>query len=202
MVQILGNSASSAIVWLLDSRHSDAQLRADWLSGGEAVRYAGFLRPERQRQYVLGRVLARQAIGALLGIDARSVVLDGGAGRAPIMTTPVVPTLSFSISHSRHWIACAVSGDTAVGLDIEVRDAGRDVLALAEHGFSSQQFEAIRRLAPDERLDGFYALWCAQEAQIKLGGQGRFCLQLDHPELAVALCSAHKLDRVNIELSG
>ncbi len=191
-----------ASVWLLDSRQADAPPPARWLSESETVRYLRFVRPARQRQFLLGRMLARQAIGALLGIDAHAVVLEERTGLAPALASPVAPRLGLSISHSGPWVACAVSADNNLGLDIEVRDAQRDLTALAEHAFPAQQSEALGRLAPAERLARFYALWCAQEAQIKLGGEGAPCVHLDHPELAIALCSTHKLDAIDIKLSG
>lgn len=175
---------------------------ADWLSGSEAVRCARFLRPARQRQYLLGRVLARKAIGALLDIDARGVVLEERSGQAPALALPLAPQASLSISHSGHWIACAVSSDTQLGLDIETLDAGRDLMALAEQAFSAQQFEAFARTMPAARLARFYAMWCEQEAQIKLGKEGGCCAQLVHPELAIALCSTHALDAIDMRFGG
>ena len=191
-----------ATVWLHDSRQADMEVPADWLSGGEVLRYGRFLRAERQRQYLLGRVLARKAIGALLGVAPRGVVLDERSGQAPALIVPAAPQVGFSIAHSGHWVACAVSADTRLGLDVETLAAGRDLLALAEQAFSFEHFEALARLAPAGRLAAFYDMWCEQEARIKLGGEGESCVALAHPELAIALCSLHKLDAIDLQVSG
>lgn len=191
-----------ATIWLQDSRQVDTAGLADWLSASEAVRCARFLRQQRQRQYLLGRVLARKAIGALLGVAPRAVVLEERSGQAPALTLPAAPQVSFSIAHSGHWVACAVSAGTRLGLDIETLDTGRDLLALAEQAFPFEQFEALARMDPAGRVARFYALWCEQEARIKLGAEGGACVALAHPEVAIALCSLHALDAVDLRISG
>ena len=52
---------------------------------------------------------------------------------------------SFSLSHSRDWVACVVSSNVSLGLDIEVNDSTRDVLGISQLVFH-----------PNEHL----WLWC------------------------------------------
>lgn len=95
---------------------------------------------------------------AQLGLDASSIERIGfdPGGRPTLAEGP-----SFSISHSRQLVACAIAGEQVVGLDIEQR---RD-------GMSPR---LVRRMS--EGLDGhdtldFFDAWCAREATVKATGR-------------------------------
>ena len=189
---------ASAWLWMVDADCvTDAALRRchSWLSPSELARYDRFVRPQRQRQFVIGRGLLRTALGRLLNVAPQDVDLEERPGQAPrLVGHDRLPGLS--IAHSGHWVACAVSADSALGLDIEMKDAGRDLEALAQQAFDAQAL-ALWTALP--RVDGFYALWSEQEARYKLAMAGE-CVALAHPELSVVLCSAVQLAPPCIEI--
>lgn len=178
-----------------------------WLGAAEAGRYQRFARRERQRQFLIGRVLARIALGELLGVPARGLALEERLGLGPVLFGPhAAPGLS--ISHSGHWIACAVSADTALGLDIEAIDPARDTQALAQQAFDAEQNAWLAERPERSRLRDFYMMWSAHEARIKLGRQPVQTIELFHPDISIVLCSAQPLDDlpglklVSLPLSG
>ncbi len=140
-------AAGSAVIWLVDAGRL-----------GEALRHGRFLRRERQRQFLVGRLLLRQADGQLLGVAPHTLRLGERPGRAPHLAladaTLAVPF--FSLSHSGPWVACAVSADTALGLDIEMLDSARDLLALAEQAFGAASAAALAALPDLARVPHFY----------------------------------------------
>ncbi len=188
--------AAAVDVWLLDSRGIDDAAVAtlhDMLGEAERERCRRFVRPQRRRQFVLGRALLRQSLGAMLGVDPATVVLGERASMAPRLDAPALPFASLSISHSAHWVACAASTELAIGVDIEVLDPARDIAALAEHSFTAEQAAWLASRPEASRLRDFYALWCTQEARIKMGQQGGHDHVLAHSEVALALCCAAAL---------
>ena len=187
--------AAGLALHLVDGRCiADAALDefAQWLAPGEAARYQRFVRPERRRQFVIGRVLARQALAELLGVAARSLCIVDRPGQAPVLSDPH-STFSFSISHSGPWVACAVSADGGVGLDIEQLDGGRNIAALAAQAFDAERCAWLEARPAAGRVRDFYNAWSAQEARIKLGAEAAMTFELFHPELSVVLCSARPL---------
>jgi 4'-phosphopantetheinyl transferase len=183
---------SSTGIWLLDSRTIDvAQLGRyeAWLGAPEAARYARFVRPLRRHQFLLGRALLRVAMGKALGVAAAAIVLEERPGQAPLLLSPADGP-HFSISHSDHWIACALSSTTPLGLDIEMRDPGRDVLALAHQAFGSAVAAELECMSAEERLMAFYQRWSEAEARYKLGREAASCVTIPHAELSIVLCSA------------
>lgn len=187
---------AAARIWLARLADEAALARyAGWLTPQEAARATGFARPQRRRQFLAGRALLRIGLGDMLGIAPESIALDAVPGRAPTLLVPQGGVAGITVSHSGAWVACAASVDTALGLDIETRDAARDVMALARQSFDAAACEALAALAPAQRPDLFYAMWSELEARIKLGpaGQGGSCIALPHEELSMVLCSAAPL---------
>lgn len=184
-----------ATIWLLDSRCIDPAQQTQheaWLGAGEAARYARFVRPQRQRQFLLGRALLRVAMGKLLGVAPAAIALEERPGQAPRLLSPADGP-HFSIAHSGHWVACALSVTTPLGLDIEMRDPRRDVLALARQAFGAAVAAELEQLPLEEGRAAFYRRWSEAEARYKLGREAASCVALDHAELAIVLCCAAPL---------
>jgi 4'-phosphopantetheinyl transferase len=197
--------AAEAWVWIVDAEAlTEAQLQRylAWLTPSEISRHQRFVRALRQRQFIVGRVLLRAALGRLLGVTPQEVKLEEQPGKAPKLTAPPVrgKPPGFSIAHSGRWVACAVSAQAALGLDIEMRDASRDLTALAAQAFEVDEmahWARIQKLPEPERVDGFYRLWSEKEARFKLNQPGGgHCQLLPHAELSVVLCSDRQLLRV------
>jgi 4'-phosphopantetheinyl transferase len=192
----------TTLLWLSDGAALDDDALAghlDWLSAGELERHGAFTRLLRRRQFLVGRVMLRQAIGALLGVPARQVTLSEQPGAAPRLAWPERVDVGYSISHSGKWVACAVSLEAALGLDIEIMDPARDLEALAVQAFDPEEAAWLRARPEAARTEDFYALWCGKEARFKLppaaaeGKSGAECVHLVQGELAVALCSSRPL---------
>lgn len=165
------------------------------LSSDETARYHRFVRIERAQQFLVGRYLLRQHLGAMLDIAPANVPLIERANNAPLLDPALPQKISFSISHSRLWVACAISTDANIGLDIEVIDHQRDILALAEHSFEATQLAHFLTLEKMQGIDYFYRYWTAQEAQFKLHASCKSLIHLSYPhppqaaELAICLAS-------------
>lgn len=78
------------------------------------------------------------------------------------------PDVFFNISHCKHAVACCVSTDAEVGVDIECRN--RYVESLARHVLSESEMQFILE-AEDTDLE-FTRLWTQKEALFKLVGSG------------------------------
>ncbi|WP_426338099.1 4'-phosphopantetheinyl transferase family protein [Pseudoduganella sp. S-14] len=196
--------ARGMLLWLADADalpEVSLQRYLAWLTPGELARHGRFVREQRKRQFVAGRVLLRMALAPLLRVPPQQVLLEERSSQAPRLLTPAPggSAPGFSISHSGRWVACAV-GEHAVGLDIEVRDPARDLAALAKQAFDADEmarWQQMQRWDDAARIEGFYRLWSEKEARIKLGlAIGGHCVAVPHQELSVVLCSAVPLASV------
>jgi 4'-phosphopantetheinyl transferase len=202
------NVKSSATVWLVDGRTVDEHdlfRYFFWLNAEEVERYHGFVRRQRQRQFLIGRILLRRALANLLGIAAEHISLSEQKNNAPRLNCPE-PIPGVSLSHSGPWVACAVSVNTVLGLDIEVIDARRDLVALSEQAFDADELAMLSNYNDDTKLNAFYSVWSTKEAQFKLASNVHAfddaklaentqmnCINLSRTDLSIVVCSANPL---------
>ena len=189
--------AAYATIWLANVDVLPGGLVPEWagsLSVGEQQRYRAFVRELRQRQFVAGRLMLRQAIMRAAGVPPDAIQIDEQLGKPPVVTLGVrAPVPSFSISHSGPWVACAVSMESPIGLDVEVPDPQRDIAALAAQAFGAVEANRLMALPEPVRVAEFYAAWCLAEAKFKLGHQAESCHAVEHDQVAIALCAARGL---------
>ncbi len=127
-----------------------------------AVRASKYRRSQDAYNFVLGRLLLRQA---LINNNLPTSYLEMIAYTPT--DKPYLPALHFSISHSQEWVACAYSTQMVMGLDIEVPSALQK--KHFKSSFSEQEWEEI---VADEGLHTFYQYWTAKEAVLKASGLG------------------------------
>jgi 4'-phosphopantetheinyl transferase len=164
----------SVTLWLLDgSQVQEDQLTgfaAEKLGASEKERFYRFARRQRGRQFLLGRMLLRWAVADLVGLSPNEVQVSERPGSSPQLTFSsqdyLVP--HFSLSHSRHWIACVTSSQATLGVDIEVNDPSRDIIGISELAFPPHEHAWLLSQPDTERLSAFYYLWSAREAWYKL----------------------------------
>jgi len=167
-------------LWLLNGNLvPDARLPllAASLGASERQRYERFLRPQRAREFLLGRLLLRHAAQEMLGVPHHQIVITERDDKAPVLALPASCPSSdfhFSLSHSKQFVACLVSRDTPVGLDIESPLPQRDVLALSSAAFTAAEHVWLAQQAETLRQTAFYRLWNSKEAWYKLmSAQGK-----------------------------
>jgi 4'-phosphopantetheinyl transferase len=186
------------------------------LSASESLRQHSFLKPERAQQHLAGRMLLRYALHEQ-GIRSQRITLEERAAQAPLLLIDGrSAALHFSISHSHDLLACAISRDGPVGLDVEA-DRERDVEALAAAAFDieeAKQFKALAGGSFGSKKAAFYHLWCAREARYKWQSAAEDCAaRMDmagltelhaalhfprHPEFHICVCSGSAADRIEV----
>jgi 4'-phosphopantetheinyl transferase len=224
------NQNRHCAVWLLDIRTvSEDAVRffEQRLSGSEAQRYAHFVRTQRKRQFLLGRMLLRLAVSKTINVPVHVIsVVERAAGSAPelLITHSRTSAANFSISHSGNWVACALSTEVLLGLDIEVNNPARNILGLSEAAFHQEEHLWLRQQSDAERVAAFYRLWSTREALYKLmSNLGRempalplvslindvgvqtswHCKTAMHPSLTIVVCSDKRIAALRqVELTG
>ena len=89
-------------------------------------------------------------------------------GKPALVGAPV--DLQFNLSDSGDWLVCAIAMGTAVGVDLEYCDPGRDVLKLARRCFSPAELADMQACGNAEQSQRFYDYWTLKEATIKSRG--------------------------------
>lgn len=80
---------------------------------------------------------------------------------------PLLKETFFSIAHSKNLVACAISTEHVLGLDIEMsRNIDRKYF---RHCFSDSEWNSVLK---DESMHTFYTYWTQKEAILKANGVG------------------------------
>lgn len=155
------------------------------LSDEERQRAARLVFEEDRRAYIAAHHLLRVTLAPLLGTAPEAIEMSSGHGGRPELSGPVADEVSFNLSHTRGLVACAVSFQAIVGVDVEfVRDLP-DVAALARSTLIPAEIHELDRISPAERSRAFLRRWTIKEAYAKATGHG-----LGLPITAISLSAA------------
>lgn len=140
------------------------------LPGPEQERFDAFLRPQPARRWLASRWALRRVLASYLGQEPTAVELEVEERGKPRLRDG--DELEFNLSHSNGLALIAVTTGRAVGVDVEMVEPNRDLVALAERALPPEDVATVRAALPVERPALFYAAWTRHEAGLKCLGLG------------------------------
>lgn len=164
--------APSACLWLMELSEVDTHF-TQFLGADERHRYMRFTHPQRQRQFLAGRLLLRHAISHLLDIASTSIHIKEQPHNAPRLIIPDFQRLEpgFSLTHSGDYAACIVGLNVRLGLDIERINNKPNLLRISQTAFHADEHAWLLRQTESDLVAAFYKLWSFKEALFKLTGR-------------------------------
>lgn len=138
-----------------------------------------FRRASDYQRSVLGDAMVYRILRDKLGLDPMNIEIVRNAYGKPFLKDH--DNLHFNVSHSGHWIVCAVSHEP-VGIDVEKIEAID--MDIAKRYFHKTEFNSLLSCDPSVRLSRFFDLWTLKESYIKAVGKG---LHLPLDSFALAL---------------
>lgn len=165
-------------MWWAQPLAGDAAAADDLLDDADRARRRELRRADDRSRFVTGRVLARRALAAELGIEPSAVRLltrcpaCGGPHGKPRLVGPAAGAVRFSIAHAGDDVLVATCRGAAVGVDVEpLGSAG--FLASEQAGvLAAAERAVLRALAPERRDGAFMRYWTRKEALLKATGHG------------------------------
>ena len=145
---------------------------ASVLSDAERAQYHRFHVAHDARDYAAAHALLRHALSATGDHAPAQWQFDKTAAGKPLLIGNGAGRASFSLSHTRGMVACAVTSSAAVGVDVECVDREVDPGAIAARFFAPSETAQIMTLEGEARRDRFFDLWTLKEALVKALGLG------------------------------
>jgi 4'-phosphopantetheinyl transferase len=143
------------------------------LSDDERARHARFRFERDQHSYLAAHALTRSVLAALAGVQPRELCFEAGEYGRPELSVPqLTPALRFNLSHTAGLVACAVTLDEAVGIDVERMSRRVEIDQLARSVFSDAERAELAELAGEAKRLRFFQLWTLKESYIKAVGRG------------------------------
>jgi 4'-phosphopantetheinyl transferase len=172
---VLGLGRDEVQVWIASVPTAEAGLTAlaHLLSTAERDRAARFKVREARDQFVFGRALLRQLLGACLRVEPAALEFGYQPHGKPFLTAPASnDNLRFNLSHSGSMVAVALARGRDVGVDIEWIEPPGDRTLLTERIFSTREFGELRALPKSQQWEAFFNGWTRKEAYLKATGEG------------------------------
>lgn len=144
-----------------------------WLDKQEQARRRRYLHPRPRREFALCRAALRAILCGKLGCGNEALSFDTlthgkpfalvGGMRAPI---------GFNVSHGGQYGLIALVAAGRIGVDVEERDARRDLDGIAETVFTPAEQAELALASGERKIHLFFSLWTMKEALIKALGTG------------------------------
>jgi len=147
------------------------------LSAQEHVRARRLMFPSDRVAFVAAHALLRQTLSRYECVAPDQWVFTQNAyGKPGLAAAHGGMSLQFNLTHTRGLVACVVSRNGDVGVDVESARSRVSPLELATRFFSAQEAASLLACPEDARHARFAELWTLKEAYIKALGLG-----LSHP---------------------
>jgi len=162
------HSEQQSLVLLSDTRELNntlAEQYLQWLTEPERKRIAAIKDPTTALNSLLGRAAARFVAALWWHLSPREVKIVQHSSGKPELYNVRSPSLHFSITHHRHWVAVAFAR-VPIGVDIEY-PSQTDRMKLAQRFFLTDEFEWLCTLPDSDRGRSFTRLWTLKEAEVK-----------------------------------
>lgn len=154
------------------------------LSDEERVQYRRFHFARDARDYAAAHALLRTTLSRYSDRAPERWRFDKNANGKPLLIDEGGFRASFSLSHTRGMVACAVTADADVGVDVECVDRDVDTAGIAARFFAPAETAHLVQLDSEARRDRFFDLWTLKEALAKALGVG-MALSLNRLAFAV-----------------
>ena len=144
---------------------ADAIPSAEFLSANETQQAAGFQFAAKKQSFLLGRLAAKRALGALLGEpDLRQIEIHAGFYGQPLVRHPRAGSAEVTVSHS-HGLAVALAypADIPMGIDLETISAVSAATIIGELEASPPELTWLATGGMDDAT-ACCVLWTAREA--------------------------------------
>ena len=149
------------------------------LDDGERARVKRFVHERDRRQFIAAHALLRILLQQLAGRPARTWRFIALSRGKPILHPDHrLARLAFNLSHTSGAVACAMTLDHALGVDIEDVARSGHLLEIADAYFAPDELALLHAAPAEQRRELFFRLWTLKESYIKAHGDGLY-LPLD-----------------------
>ncbi len=141
------------------------------LDESEQHRAARFVFDRDRQAFIATHALKRLMLAIETGVAATAWSFASAAGGKPYALPQHGVAPFFNLSHCDGLVACALSRDIALGVDVECSDRHAPP-AVAARFYAPEEQAWLATLEASEWQTGFFTLWTLKEALVKAAGAG------------------------------
>jgi 4'-phosphopantetheinyl transferase len=142
------------------------------LSNDERHRYERYYFDKDRRQFLAARVLVRSVLSYYAPVLPEEWEFAYSAKGKPFIAPRFgLPSLRFNHSHTQQLVACALTRDDDVGVDVEWIDRKVN-FSIVNYCLSPSELDGFRRLDEQDQRDFLFRHWTLKESYAKARGLG------------------------------
>lgn len=186
--------AGDAEVFHVDLTPQSVQERAAfvWLSEDERARWGNFRLDHPRREFALCRAAVRVLLCRKLACSNDELTFEEGEHGKPAAHLRGLPApIRFSVSHSGRHGLIALAARGSVGVDVEPRDARRNLDVLIGEALTPGEQSRLAGAGADRKRQLFFRLWTMKEALVKALGKG-FSLHVSEFEIPPSMWNVQR----------
>lgn len=143
-----------------------------FLSNDELAKARRYRHDTDRVRYLASHAVSRLVLSRYVGIPPSSLTFSSGPQGKPTLECDSNSPIFFNLSHSGDLTLLAISGDRAVGVDIEEIRGDLDVPALALAVLSNSELRLLHAAPAVAQRALFFRFWVRKEAVLKGCGLG------------------------------
>lgn len=143
------------------------------LNDEEKQKQNRYLFEQHRHDYLIARALVRSVLSRYVEKDPKEWQFSKNQhGRPEIECDNDIPPFRFNLSHTDGLIACGVTLEHDVGIDVEDTKRKGINSDIASRFFSTLEIKALHSLPDHEKKERFLYYWILKESYIKACGRG------------------------------
>lgn len=162
-------------IWIAEVNLPDSETDAwrGFIHADEWKIAASLRREKDQIQYLASHALTRLAIVTKMGWSpALTVIAHDPSGKPRCEGPDQSSPLNISLTRTIGSVACALSVDRPIGIDLEVIQPMPDLPSVVQHALTREELAEWSDLPAEQQLQSFYEHWTRKEAIGKAEGSG------------------------------
>ncbi len=154
------------------SHEDELDLLYTVLSPAEQARYWRFFAPKVRQEFCAAHAMLRLVLSRYLPVLPSEWQFTYAENGRPYISWPLDTGLHFNLTHTAGLVACVISHEPLIGIDVEniEREIGHE--AIAERIFSRKELEEFDATAKSVKGHFFFTIWTLKEAFTKALGLG------------------------------
>lgn len=185
---MLRQSKNQVDIWHIAGDSKDHQQYVPYLTAQELQQSYQFVFEQDQHLSILTRAYIKIVIAKYIDISPNEISFIKSEYGKPQVNQAICKTpIEFNISHTNGHIVIAISQNTPVGIDIEMKRESNGV-DIAKRFFNKKEVEHLLNSPEETQITEFIRIWTLKEAALKTIGLG-ISNEMDNFDVTAALFS-------------
>ena len=163
-------------IWTLSATKRDKNKIAELTNvlGVDELKRANEIKHfQNKLEYQAAHILCRFMLSNFSNyVPSKWCFTKGEHGKPEILRDLNKKKIRFNISHTNGLVACAITRECDIGVDVEWLERSCLFQSIAKKKFSNSEFRYFEKTPPAEKRRIFFSFWTLKESYIKAIGQG------------------------------